>query len=137
MKNSLFLGNKCVTHSESFKIVCLTKITLKTTLSALNNLRDDNLSDTSNCAYRYADYKQYTWWVHNNLGKWVPKVISSCAVWAIRNNYPSKDGKYIPFIKSKEGEKRLIEENWIRFLSSIEKGYSLKDVSEVHARRCC
>jgi len=28
---------------------------------------------------------QYTWWIHNNLCKGVRKVISSCAVWAIRN----------------------------------------------------
>ena len=77
----------------------------------MNDLRGDNLTDTSNCAYRYAGYKQYTWWVHNNLGKGVRKVIPSCAVWAIRNNYPSKDGKYIPFVESKEGEKRLTEEN--------------------------
>ena len=38
-------------------------------------------------------------------------MILSCAVWAIRNNYQSKDGKYIPFMESKKGEKRLIEEN--------------------------
>ena len=91
--------------------VCLIKNVLKTALSALNDLRGNNLTDTSNCANRCAGYKQYTWWVLNNLKKGVCKVIPSCAVWAIRNNYPSKDGKYIPFMESKEGEKRLIEEN--------------------------
>ena len=91
--------------------VCLSKNVLKTALSALNDLRGNNLTDTSNCAYRCAGYKQYTWWVLNNLKKGVCKVIPSCAVWAIRNNYPSKNGKYIPFMESKEGEKRLIEEN--------------------------
>ena len=111
MKNSLFLRNKCVTFPEGFKTVCLNKNVLKTALSALNDLRGNNLTDTSNCAYRYASYKQCTWWVHNNLGKEVREVIPSCAAWAIRNNYPSKDGKYIPFMESKEGEKRLIEEN--------------------------
>ena len=100
-----------LTLSEGFKTVCLTKIVLKIALSALNNLQGDNLTDTSNCVYRYAGYKQYTWWVHNNLVKRVRKVIPSCAVWAIRNNYPSKDGEYIQLIENKEGEKRLIEEN--------------------------
>ena len=38
-------------------------------------------------------------------------MIPSYAVWAIRNNNQSKDGKYIPFMESKKGEKRLIEEN--------------------------
>ena len=122
--------------SEGLKTVCLPKNVLKTALSALNDLRYDNLTDTSNCAYRYAGYKQYTWWVHNNLGKGVRKVIPSCAVWTIRNNYPSKDGKYISFMESKEGEKRLIEENWIRFLSSIENGHNLEYFSEAAAWRC-
>ena len=65
----------------------------------MNDLRDHNLTDTSNCAKRYAGYKQYTWWFHNNLGKGVCKVI------------PLNDGKYIPFMESKESGKRLIEEN--------------------------
>ena len=29
------------------------------------------------------------------------------AVWAIINDYPSKDKKYIPFMESKEGEKKI------------------------------
>ena len=39
-------------------------------------------------------------------------------------------------MESKEGEKRLIEENWIQFLSSIENVHSLKGFSEAAARRC-
>ena len=111
IKNSLFSGNKYVTLSEDVKTVCLTKNVLKTALSALNDLRGNNLTDTSDCAYRYDGYKQYTCWVHENLGKGVRKVIPLCAVWPIRNNYPPKDGEYIPFMKSKEGEKRLVVEN--------------------------
>ena len=52
--NSLFLGNKCVTLSEVFMRVCLIKNVLKTALSALNDLRGNNLTDTSNYAYRCA-----------------------------------------------------------------------------------
>ena len=84
---------------------------LKAALSVLNNLRGHNLTDPSNCAYRYAGYKQYMWWVQNSLGKGVRKVIPSYVVWEIRNNFPSKDRKYIQFMESKECEKRLIEEN--------------------------
>ena len=47
IKNSLFSGNKCVTLSEGFKTACLTKNVLKTALSALNDLRGNNLTDTS------------------------------------------------------------------------------------------
>ena len=58
IENSLFLGKKCVTLLEGLKTVYLTKNVLKTALSALNHLRGDNLTDTSNCADRYAGYKQ-------------------------------------------------------------------------------
>ena len=109
--DSYFGGNKCVTDSEGFVTVCISKHVLKTALSALNDLRGDSINDTSNCAFRYAGYKQYTWWVHNHLGKGVRKVIPSCAVWAIRDEYPSKDGKYIPFMESKEEEKRILDED--------------------------
>ena len=53
---------------------------------------------------RFAGYKQYTWWVHSRLGKGVCKVITACAVKEIGENYPSEDGKYIPFMESTEDE---------------------------------
>ena len=64
-------------------------------------------------AMRYAAYKAYTWWIHNRLGKGVRKVIPSCALWKIRNKYPSPDNLYTPFMESKieqnilEGEENL------------------------------
>ena len=45
----------------------------------LNDLRGDSINYVNNCAYRYVGYKQFTWWVHNYLGKGVRKVIPSCA----------------------------------------------------------
>ena len=47
--------------------------------------------------YRYASYKQFTWWIHSKLGKGVQKVIPSCVVWSIRKNYPSENGVYTDF----------------------------------------
>ena len=76
-------------QSESHESI--TKSVLKIALSPLNDLRGDNLTDASNCAYRYADYKQCTRLVHNSLEK--------------------KDGKHIRFMESKEDEKMLIEAN--------------------------
>ena len=110
LPDDFFEGQKFVTSSEGFSTVCLSKIALKTALSALNNLRGDSINYVDNCAYRYAEYKQFTWWVHNYLGKGVRKVIPSCAVWAIRTKYPSEDGRYIPFMESKVEEKRILEE---------------------------
>ena len=38
-------------------------------------------------SYRFAGYKQFSWWIHNRLVKGVGKVISSCGLWS--------DGKII------------------------------------------
>ena len=47
--------------------------------------------------YRYASYKQFTWWIHSRLGKGMRKVIPSCVVRSIRKNYPSENGVYTDF----------------------------------------
>ena len=62
-------------------MVCLGKLALHASLSALNHLRGDSMENLDNSSYRFARYKQYTFWVHN--GKGVHKVIPSCTVWKI------------------------------------------------------
>ena len=88
-------------------MVCLSKPVLRTALSAMNQMRGDSMGTIDNKAYRFAGYKQYTFWVHNRLGKGIRMVIPSCAVWRIRNKFSSKDNKYVPFTESIEDEKRL------------------------------
>ena len=73
-------GQKCITKPSRFKIVCMKKSVLHASLSALNHLRGDSMENLDNSSYRFAGYKQYTFWVHNYLGKGVRKVIPSCAV---------------------------------------------------------
>ena len=48
---------------------------------------------------RFAGYKQYTWCIHNRLGKGVRKVLPSCALGAIRDKYPEESGVYVPFME--------------------------------------
>ena len=73
-------GQKCITKPSRFKIVCMEKPVLYASLSALNYLRGDSMETLDYSSYKFAGYKQYTFWVHNYLGKGVRKVIPSCAV---------------------------------------------------------
>ena len=73
-------GQKCITKPSRFKIVCMEEPVLHASLSALNYLPGDSMGNLDNSSYRFAGYKQYTFWVHNYLGKGVRKVIPSCAV---------------------------------------------------------
>ena len=48
----------------------------------------------SSRTYRYAAYRQFTWLVHNWLGKGVRRAILACVISVIRAAYPSPDGTY-------------------------------------------
>ena len=81
--------NTCITQHEEFAVVCLNVAVLRTTLSMLNNLHGDRI-EHENISYRYAAYRQFTWWIHNRLGQGVRRVIPSCAIWTIRDMYPTQ-----------------------------------------------
>ena len=92
----------CITENGNFGAVCLQREVLKTVLRMLNNMRGDNIN-ISNRSLRYAGYRQYTWWVHNRLGRGVRKVIPSCAIWAIRDAYPEIGNlRYAPFQEARD-----------------------------------
>ena len=59
-------------------MVCLGKPVLHASLSAPNHLRGNSMENMDNSSYRFAGCKQYTFWLHNYLGKGVCKVIPSC-----------------------------------------------------------
>ena len=48
---------------------------------------------------RYPVYKQFTWWLHNKLGKEIRSVETSCVVYQIQTKFPEDDGRYVPFAK--------------------------------------
>lgn len=94
---------KCITEDEEFQTLCLNKAVLENVLTGLHDSRGDHLEkDITNRSYRYAAYKQFTWWVYKRLGKGNRRVIPSCALWVIRNMYPELNENYVLY---NEGDK--------------------------------
>ena len=89
-------------------MVCLEKPVSHASLSALNHLHIDSMENLDNSSYRYEGYKQYTFWVHNYLGKGVCKVILSCVIWEMGNEYKVDSNVSVPFMESKEDEKHCL-----------------------------
>ena len=47
--------------------------------------------------YRYASYRQFTWWIHDRLGCHVRRVMQSCAISRIRVEFEEDAGNYSVF----------------------------------------
>ena len=87
----LVVGKGCITENDEIRTVCLNREVLKTKLFMLSNMRGDEINIQNS-------YRQYTWWIHNCLGRGVRKIIPSYAIWAIRDLYPEAgQNMYIPF----------------------------------------
>ena len=104
LKDKTGLQNK----TGSKRKASLEKPVLHASLSFLYHLHGDSVKHLDNSSYRYGRYKQYTFWVHNYLGKGVRRIILSCAEWEIPNQYKAYNDFYTPFIKSKEDEERRL-----------------------------
>ncbi|XP_022777632.1 uncharacterized protein LOC111319067 [Stylophora pistillata] len=95
--SQLVEGLTCITQNESFRAVCLNQDVLWTALATLHDRESAGLPDRQqvpNRSFRYAAYGQFTWWAHGYLGKKIRRVIPSCAVKIIRENFPCEDGIY-------------------------------------------
>ena len=85
----------CIIQSSEFETLCLNKTVLKNVLTGLHVSRGDFLEDDiTNRSLRFAAYKQFVWWIFKNLGRGNRRVIPSCVIWTIRNNYPESNGQY-------------------------------------------
>ena len=53
--------------------------------------------------YRYAAYRQFSWFNYTKLGRPVRRVIPTCVVTKIREEFPEPSGVYVNFDGDDEG----------------------------------
>ena len=107
MSSNSFLDITCVTNLPGFYGVCLEDTdVLWTALVSVHDRecaylpRHDNVPNKS---YRYAPYRQFTWWIHVKLGRHIRRLIPSCVVNKIRERFPEEDGLYCGYKGDDEG----------------------------------
>lgn len=103
--NNCIAGNKCISQADGFCTLCLNQTVLKNVLVGLHVTKGDNLEkdkEVTNRSFRYASYKQFTWWIYQSLGKGNRRVIPSCVLNKIRKTFPEKDGVYVMFDEGKK-----------------------------------
>ncbi|XP_067045503.1 P2X purinoceptor 7-like [Acropora muricata] len=92
---------QCITEHPSFNTVCLRREVLETAIVGLSQ--------------RYAAYRQFTWWVHDRLGKYVRRVIPACVVKEIRAAFPDSQGNYTGFCTPDQSYSE-VDLSWIKEL---------------------
>ena len=86
----------CVTTSDLFYDICLSRHVLS--VGKIN--RSDFFGDEpefSPVNYRKVAYRQYIMYQHRYLGRANQKVVPSCIVWKVRDNFPAPDNNYLGF----------------------------------------
>ena len=90
-------SNVCITAHLSFERVCLDMEVLRTALVAMSDVRFDRYSEPVQMrTFRLAAYRQFTWWIHDRLGRSVRRIISACVA-EIRHTFPEETGQYTGF----------------------------------------
>ena len=96
MRISAARERECITSYELFYNLCIHRHVLELVIRARCDIRVEPL-DFSMASFWKAGYRQFILWEHGYLGKGSRRVIPSCAVNKIRNQYPSPDNVYMGF----------------------------------------
>ncbi|KAL9950241.1 hypothetical protein ACROYT_G042714 [Oculina patagonica] len=129
MKNIYLMmeGLHCVTQHENFSAVCLNRDVLWTALASIHDRENaalPNRKNVSNRCFRYAAYRQFTWWAHGWLGKKIHRVIPACVVTRIRAVFPEPDGVYVGYKEDDddddENHDSEIQQAWRDFIHLCE-----------------
>ena len=90
------LQRECITSYELFQNLCLDRHVLELAIRARCDIRVEPL-DFSMSSFRKAAYRQFILWEHGYLGKGDRRIIPSCAVKKVREQYPAPDNVYMGF----------------------------------------
>ena len=86
----------CTTTTDVFYEICLNRHVLSVCIINRSDFFGDD-PEFSPSNYRKAAYRQYIMYQHGYLGRAVRKVIPSCVVWKVRDNYPAPDNNYLGY----------------------------------------
>lgn len=104
---------KCIIEHAHFVSIVILKDALWTALVGMHDREACHLPNRNNVPPRYASYRQFTWWVHNRIGRRIRRVIPSCVVNRIRREYPAPDGIYVGYKDVEGGPDAINEVNLI------------------------
>ncbi|XP_064473784.1 P2X purinoceptor 7-like [Ornithodoros turicata] len=82
----------CITHHEDFEILCLNPAVLGVAAVYIREQMHEEMDADRGIheRYRHIAYRQFTHWVWGPLGKENRKVLPSCVVTRIRDEFPSE-----------------------------------------------
>ncbi|XP_057290829.1 uncharacterized protein LOC130613512 [Hydractinia symbiolongicarpus] len=111
IKPLLNSGVQCITNLEDFPLVCLQKGLLWVVLVSLDDQEGAHIPRSidiaPNITFRYAAYRQFTWFLYAKFGRGVRRVLQSCVATAVRQKFPEYNGSYSIF-KGKDNEADVI-----------------------------
>ena len=89
----------CITRLNTFSNICFDIDIIEVCIKSRCDFSSDEFHFTME-SLRKAGYRQYNMWRFGKLGPGNRPVVPSCAVWAIRNSFPSANGRYMGFRSS-------------------------------------
>lgn len=95
-ENKCCKRRECNTSYELFQNLCIDRHVLELAIRARCDIRVEPL-DFSMSSFRKAAYRQFILWEHGYLGKGNRRVVPSCAVKKVRQQYPAPDNVYMGF----------------------------------------
>lgn len=101
---------ECITQHDSFKSVVLNIDTLSTAryyilMHCKNEIHSEELREASNRIWRHVAYRQFVYWMNSwcKLGRKRRKILPSCVIAAVRQEYPNLAGQeYLGFTAAED-----------------------------------